>query len=438
MRHLAGRLLTAAALPVTLLTVAAPAHAQSDAFAQPAEAAASWLVAQSDGTSWNQDPSTSLDAVLALLAARVGGDQVETTLGWLNDPAVLDPYVNTTADGAAGFNAGSAGKVMYAVATAGGDPTDFGGVRLADEVAASQTANGNYGDGTADSTAWAVLGLSRTDTPAPETAAAGLAAVQCPDGGFSYADADGGDDCVSDPDTTGLAVSALVVLGEPAAAQLESALAWLEGAQGEDGGFDGGFGANANSTAMAAQALLAAGSDEAAAQAVAFLLALQFDCTGEAPGAFMYTDPEDPDFGEATRLLATAQAIVPVAGQDFATLDASGAAADVPADGCESSVAGEATPAEEDSGSASWLPWVIVAAVVVAGLLILGFALRARRGGADAAPADTAGADTPAAGAEIGDETGTAGGTASDASGANADSEPASDEPAGGDEGKDK
>lgn len=433
MRHLAGRLLAAAALPVTLLTVAAPAHAQSDAFAQPAEAAASWLVAQSDGTSWNQDPSTSLDAVLALLAARVGGDQVETTLGWLNDPAVLDPYLNTTAEGAAGFNAGSAGKVMYTVATAGGDPTNFGGVRLADEVTASQAANGSYGDGTADATAWAVLGLSRTDTPAGETAAAGFAAVQCPDGGFSYADVDGGDDCVSDPDTTGLAVSALVTLGEPASASLESAVAWLEGAQAEDGGFDGGFGVNANSTAMAAQALLAAGRDEAAAQAVAFLLTLQFDCTGEAPGAFMYTDPEDPDFGEATRLLATAQAIVPVAGQDFATLDASDASPDVPADGCESSVAGDETTAEEESGSTAWLPWVIVGAVVVAGVLILAFALRARRSGADAAPAGD-GVDTPAAGAEIGD--GPAGGPAS---GANADSGPASDEPGDGPgEGKDK
>ncbi|RRR99792.1 prenyltransferase/squalene oxidase repeat-containing protein [Glycomyces terrestris] len=408
MRHLAGRLLTAAALPVTLLTVASPAHAQSsEPFAEPAAAASSWLVAQSDGTAWNQDPSTSLDAVLALLAAGVGGDQVETTLGWLNDPAVLDPYVNTAADGAAGFNAGSAGKVMYTVATAGGDPTGFGGIRLAEEVAAAQTANGTYGDGTAGSTAWAVLGLSRTDTPAGETAAAGFAAVQCPDGGFNYADVDGGDDCVSDPDTTGLAVSALVTLGEPAAATLESAVAWLESAQTEDGGFDGGFGANANSTAMAAQALLAADRTEAAERAVAFLLTLQFDCAGAAPGAFMYTDPEDPEFGEATRLLATAQAIVPVAGQDLATLDGSGAEPGVAANPCESAVADDdATAAGEDgSGSTSWLPWAIVAAVVVIGALILAFALRARRSGADAngsaeaAPVADA-PETPAAGGE--------------------------------------
>jgi hypothetical protein len=460
MRHLAGRLLTAAALPVTLLTVASPAHAQSEPFAAPAEAASSWLVAQSDGTSWNQDPATSLDAVLGLLAARVGGDQVEATLGWLNDPAILDPYVNTAADGATGFNAGSAGKVMYTVATAGGDPTDFGGLALADQVTAAQAANGTYGDGTAGSTAWAVLGLSRTDTPAGETAAAGLAAIQCPDGGFNYADVDGGDDCVSDPDTTGLAVSALVTLGDPAAASLESAVAWLESAQAEDGGFDGGFGENANSTAMAAQAFLAADRADAAERAVAFLLTLQFDCSGDAPGAVKYSDPEDPDFGEATRLLATAQAIVPIAGQNLATLDASGAAATVTTDPCTTADAGdETTAAEEDeSGSAPWLPWAIVAAVVVIGALILTFALRARRSGTaagtaeEAAPAagatdgsaeeaaPAADTDAPAADGEAADAPAEGDESASDASDADAADESASDEPKAddSDEGKDK
>ncbi|MEU6247038.1 hypothetical protein [Glycomyces sp. NPDC047010] len=396
MRHLAGRVLIAAALPVTLLA-ASPAHAQSsEPFAEPAAAAASWLAAQSDGTAWNQDPATTLDAVIGLQAARVGADQVRTALEWLNDSEVLSPYVNTDATGAAGFNAGSAGKVMYVVATAGGDPTDFGGIKLAEEVAASQAANGTYGDGTALSTAWAVLGLSRTDTAAGETAAAGLAAVQCPDGGFSYGDADGGDDCVSDADTTGLAVPALVSLGDPASASLESAVTWLEGAQAEDGGFDGGFGENANTTAVAAQAFLAAGRADAAERAVAFLLTLQFGCDGAAPGAFMYTNPEDADFGEATRLLATAQAIVPVAGQNLATLDASGSAADVPAVDCASADAGDATAtaAEEDeSGSTSWLTWAIIAAVVVIAALIVVFTLRSRRG---AGSGDTA-AEAPAA-----------------------------------------
>ncbi|MEU5154539.1 hypothetical protein [Glycomyces sp. NPDC021274] len=408
MRHLPARLLAAAAVvPISIFASAAPAQAQEAPFAQPAQAAASWLVTQSDGTSWNTDVSSSLEAVIALEAAGVGGDQVQATLEWLNNNDILTPYVMPTPEGATepALNAGSAGKVMYTVATAGGDPTNFGEIRLAAEVAASQAANGTYGDGTAASTAWAVLGLSRTDTPAGAEAAAGLAAIQCPDGGFNFMDVDGGDDCVSDPDTTGLVASALATLGEPASVSLDAAVAWLEGAQAESGGFDNGFGENANSTAMAAQAFLAAGRDDAAERAVTFLLELQFDCTADQPGAIMYTDPEDPEFGEASRLLATAQAIVPMAGQDLATLDATNIEAAVPGTGCESADAGDQGAGEvdaegDDEGSTSWLPWVIGAAVVVLAALIIGFAMKSRRGGnatdADAAPAaEVAPADEP-------------------------------------------
>jgi hypothetical protein len=412
LRHLSGRLLAAAAVvPISVFAYAAPAAAQ-EPFAQPAQAAAPWLVAQSDGTSWNGgDISSTLDALIALEAARVGGDQIQTTLEWLNNTETLTPYVFPAVEGAeASLNAGSAGKVMYTVATAGGDPTNFGGIKLADEVKASQAANGTYGDGTAPTTAWAVLGLSRTDAPADDKAATGLAAVQCPDGGFSFMDIDGGDDCASDPDTTGLVASALATLGgEAATTSLTSAVDWLESVQAEDGGFDNGFGANANSTAMAAQAFLAADRAEAAERAVAFLIGLQFDCTGEAPGAIMYTDPEDPEFGEASRLLATAQAMVPIAGQNLADLDASDIEGAVNDNGCESAVAGdETTAAVEDEGSAAWLPWVIGAAVVVAAALIIAFALKSRRNGEGEAAAAPAAAkdETPSAEDEPKNESG--------------------------------
>lgn len=387
LRHLSGRLLAAAAVvPITVFASAAPAEAQEETFAQPAQAAASWLVAQSDGTSWNnQDVSTSLDAVIALEAAGVGGDQVQATLEWLNNTDTLTPYVYPTVEGAAEptLSAGSAGKVMYTVATAGGDPTNFAGIKLADALTASQTATGSYGDGTALSTAWAVLGLSRTDSPAGEEAAAGLAAMQCPDGGFNFMDVDGGDDCVSDPDTTGLTAAALATLGDAGSASLTSAVDWLESVQAEDGGFDNGMGENANSTAMAAQAFLAADRPDAAGRAVAFLIGLQYDCTGAEPGAIMYTDPEGGDYVEISRLLATAQAIVPIASQNLTELDATDIEPGVPGTGCES-VGGDAetTDAVEDEGSASWLPWAIGAAAVVLAALIIGFVLKSRRGAA--------------------------------------------------------
>lgn len=401
LRHLSGRLLAAAAvMPIAVLASAAPAQAQSQPFDAPAEAAASWLAAQSDGTSWG-DVSTSLDAVIALQAAGVGGDHVQATLEWLNDADTLTPYVYPEVEGAdeAALSAGATGKVMYAVATAGGDATNFAGIKLADELAAAQAENGTYGDGTAQSTAWAVLGLSRTDAPAGDEAAAGLAAVQCEDGGFSWGSTDGVADCVSDPDSTGVAVAALATLeGDAAAEPLEAAVGWLESAQAEDGGFDGGFGVNANSTAMAAQAFLAVGSAEAAASAVAYLIELQFDCAGDAPGAVRYTEPEDPEYGEVTRLLATAQAIVPLSGQNLADLDASNVAAEVPGLDCENADAGEgdadagdgeesAAAETDDEGSPAWLPWVIVAAVVALVAVVIGLALKGRGAGGSGAEA---------------------------------------------------
>jgi hypothetical protein len=444
MRHLSGRLLAAAAvvpISISVFASAAPAQAQSESFDAPAQAAASWLVAQSDGTSWNQDVATSLEAVIALQAAGVGGDQVKTTLEWLNDTETLTPYVYTTAEGATepALNTGSAGKVMYTVATAGGDPTDFAGIRLADEVAAAQAENGTYGDGKALSTAWAVLGLSRTDSPAGEEAAAGLAAVQCPDGGFSFDDVDGGDDCVADLDSTGIVVSALTTLpGDAAAASLASAVTWLESAQTDGGGFDGGFGENANSTAIAAQALLAADRNEAAEQAVAFLLELQFDCTEAAPGAFRYTDPEDPEFGEMTRLLATAQAMVPVSGQNLAELDASNIAADLPGDAC-AAAEGEATTAaeESDEDSAAWLPWAIGAAVVVLAALIVAFAMKNRRDGENGT-AEPAGAAPEADAADVETDALATGEAPDTADGSTGTATDRGDEPKGDESGRDK
>ncbi|THV41589.1 prenyltransferase/squalene oxidase repeat-containing protein [Glycomyces buryatensis] len=420
MRHQPKRrLLTAAAaavLPIAVLgTAAAPAHAQdSEPFAAPAAAGAAWLAAQADGPSWSDgDIGTSLDAVIGLMAARVGTDQVQTTLEWLNDEDVLSSYVYPPSDESEdpALNAGGAGKVMYVVATAGGDPTDFGGIRLAAEVTAAQTETGGFGDGSVQNTSWAVLGLSRTDQGANAEAGAALAAAQCDDGGFSYADvdADGGADCVSDPDTTGIAVAALAVLeGDDVTAALDGAVMWLENNQSENGGFDAGFGENASSTAMAAQAFFATERSGAAERATSFLIELQLGCDTDAAGAFMASDPEDPEYGESMRLLATAQSLVAVAGQNLATLDASESTADIPVLDCEGGT-DAASPADEavSSDSDAWIPWVIVAAALLLIALVAYLIVRARRGGDGGAEgAAEGGAASDAADADETGETG--------------------------------
>ncbi|GAB3226339.1 hypothetical protein GCM10027447_16430 [Glycomyces halotolerans] len=387
LRYLAA----AAVLPLVAIASASPAHAQDEPFSNPSEAAAGWLASQAEGPSWSAgDVSSTLDVLIGLMAARVGGEKVQTSLEWLNEPDVLNAYVYPPGDESEDpqLNAGGAGKVMYVVATAGGDPADFGGVKLADAVTDSQRDDGHFGDGTPFATAWAVLGLSRSGQPANEEAAAALTAAQCPDGGYSFADADGGDDCASDPDTTGVVASALQTMdGDDAEAAHDAAIAWLESAQGENGGFDAGFGPNANSTAYAAQALLGAERAESAERATAFLIGLQVGCGEEAAGAIRATDPEDEEYGEMMRLSATAQALIPLSGQNLAELDASESDADLPVVQCEAVSGGETTGADggedgaaSDEGSGSLVPWLVGGAAVVLAAIVLYVLARVRRG----------------------------------------------------------
>lgn len=395
-----GPLLSTATAAVLLtVALASPAHAQEDApFSDPGDAAAAWLAAQADETGWQvedaPDVATTLDSLIGLMAARTGGDQVQTSLEWLNEPDILAPYVYPDGESEdTPIAPGAAGKLMYVVATAGGDPSDFGGVKLADEVAATPTEALDAFDG--GTLSWAALGLSRTEEGVNEEIADALLAAQCDDGGFSFSVPED-EDCIGDIDTTGLAVSALTVLGEEATEPRADAVQWLQEHQGEDGSFDGGYGANANSTAMAAQALLTSDDTaDAAEAAIAHLIGLQIGCGEDGAGAIRFSDPEDPEFGEATRPLATAQALVPLSGQNLAELDASGSAADVPSVECESAdgdttTAGDDEAASDaDEGTSAWVPWLIVGAVIVLAAIVAFLIVRGRRGH-QAAPSGSA------------------------------------------------
>ncbi|MCH7229539.1 hypothetical protein L0U85_01480 [Glycomyces sp. L485] len=381
-----GRKLLAAAaaavLPIVAVVTASPAQAQAEPHDDPASAAAAWLADQSSGDYFEfngaPDVSTTLDALIGLMAARVGGDQVQASLEWLNEPDTLNSYVYPGGDAeGASIAVGAAGKVMYVVATAGGDPTDFGGVKLADEVAAAPL------EGIDGSTlSWAALGLSRTEDGVPPEIADALTAAQCDDGGFSFTVPEDGS-CTSDTDTTGIAVAALTATGDAAADTREDALQWLRDHQDEDGSFsfDEASGPSANSTAMAAQALLTSNDTEAAQLSVTYLIGLQISCGEDGAGAVRFTDPEDPEFGEISRLSATAQSLVPLAGQNYAELDATDSSPDVPTLECPTAGDDAATADEDETDTTTWVPWVIVAAVIVLAGIIAYLVVRARRGG---------------------------------------------------------
>ncbi|GAB3996178.1 hypothetical protein GCM10029992_15430 [Glycomyces albus] len=145
----------------------------------------------------------------------------------------------------------------------------------------------------------------------------------------------------------------------------------------------GDFNANANSTAMAAQAMLASdGRPEAAETSLAYLIGLQIGCGDDSAGAVRFS--EDDDGSDPLSLqFATTQALVPLSGKSLAELDASGIEADLPDVGCdaEGDQPADATgDAGDDEESTSWLPWVIAGAVVLVVAAIAFTVVRGRRG----------------------------------------------------------
>ena len=114
----------------------------------------------------------------------------------------------------------------------------------------------------------------------------------------------------SDVDTTALAVQALLAAGEPVTSSaVISGLAYIQSAQNDDGGFPylptskTDTGSNSNSTAFVVQAILAAGQDPLGAEwttalsattPISYLLSQQ-----TAEGGFAFTTPPANDF--ATR-----------------------------------------------------------------------------------------------------------------------------------------
>jgi hypothetical protein len=168
----------------------------------------------------------------------------------------------------------------------------------------------------------AILALGAVGSPADPTAVAWLLEQQCPDGGFMGFALDAA--CTPDPvlftaedsNLTALAATALQSVGETAAAS--DAASYLETVLDGSGGFQyqPGFGADPNSSGLAVSALIALGLDPtsfAGQDTVAGLTAQQADCSADPldVGGFIA-----PYSGQAD-LLATVQAVPAAAGSAY-------------------------------------------------------------------------------------------------------------------------
>ena len=220
-----------------------------------AAAAGKWLAAHiaadgglSNGFSPGSDVGASADATIALAAA---GLPVDKPVAYLNE------QVRTNSK----LNAGQIAKIALAVHAAGLDPRTFAGQDLTQRMLAAYKADtGVIGD-SVFTHALAMLALARSGAAVPAKATATLEALQSPQGGWAFA---GGEK--ADVDTTALAVQALIAAGRPSnSGPAGRGIGYLHSLQNADGGFpyqvpsEYGTESNVNSTALVAQMIVAAG-----------------------------------------------------------------------------------------------------------------------------------------------------------------------------------
>jgi hypothetical protein len=301
------RFLIAIAVALLLAAVWQPALADMSQ-------AISWLRAQQreDGGFGGQKSTLSetAEAIYAFVAA--GVDPKELQKGYRTPLTFLAESLPEAMD------VGTKAKVALAVAVAGGDPRHFGGVDLIAAIRESLSAEGAYGgpDGTLIGHTYAMLALEASLESVAPQAVSWLKERQASNGGWAWNGSQKPEDV--DSNTTSLAVQALIGAGVSATdPTVKAALSYLRSIQNEDGGFPYqkpspyGSDTDANSTALAIQAIIAAGESPSkwttaeGKDPVAALMALQ-----NKSGAFAWQASFADD-----NFLATAQAIPALAGK---------------------------------------------------------------------------------------------------------------------------
>jgi hypothetical protein len=283
-----------AALAIGLLApvgLAAPAAADVPT-TEPAPAAAGWIaehLAAQDAPAVNQ----LADAVIAYAAAGSAGDLAAETFA----------EVETLAADAAGQPANLV-KIILAASAQGEDPTDLDGFDAVDSLLGTLTDDGAFGSRQLFIQSIAILALESTDAGAPDAAVDYLAEGACPDGTYNFA---GDCDTRADADVTAVAAQALLAAGRDVSVQVD----WLLAQQLDDGAFASSYGdANANTTALAAQVLRAAGESGAADDAAGFVASLQRGCDVTADRGAFRTYPEGVNDGaDGSLFLATTQGV---------------------------------------------------------------------------------------------------------------------------------
>jgi len=250
---------------------------------------------ESDGSfpaAFGHPAAMTLDALLA--GAAVGDDVSEWRTG---EQSALDYLAATMDEYATGPD--TTGKLIAGVVAAGEDPRDFGQTDLVRWLMDHHDGMGSFGEGAVQQS-WALLGLAAADAPVETPMIDTLLAMQTPEGGW---DSGWG----VDADTTALALQALAAAGVSADHEaIVNGVDYLRTQQAATGGFFSfGTDSNPNTTAFAIQALVAVGEDPRSDDwardgqtPVQDLLRFQL-----ADGSFEYAP------GDGSNLYATVQAV---------------------------------------------------------------------------------------------------------------------------------
>lgn len=295
MSHTVRRRLTAGLATLLLTGLAACSEEPQTQPAAPQTpdprlaSAAAWLEGQlEDGAPRNEqydfdDYGLALDVFFALHALDARPEAQAAVLDRLErDPAA---YV-----AAGGEFAGSYGKLVTAVETAGRDATAFGETDLLAglEQRVVQTPGEELGRGVDEpedysntiGQSWVVRGLVAAESEWADEGVAFLLKQQCADGWFrgglesadhTCAAGEGADQSVPSVDATAFALTAMLEAaqaGQPELdGQIEAAEQWLLEAQRSSGAFADEGKANTNTTGLAAGVLVRLGHEDEAAKA---------------------------------------------------------------------------------------------------------------------------------------------------------------------------
>src|SRR5688500_4900639 len=258
-----------------------------------ANRALTWMKTQQqpDGSFAGFGAGSTIDALLAILAA--GQDPATYSQGGNTPVTYLESKVGDLAK-----SPGSAGKMLLATVQLQRAGKNFSGAKQLIQAlnTSYDVQTGQYGKD-AIGHAFAMLGMA-TLGDVPSDATAFLKSIQTVDGGWAFSGETGAG--TADTNTTAVAIQALVAAGEAETSPvIMRALDYLATQQNADGGYpyqkEGEFGgeSDVNSSAYVMQALITVGADR---QRVGdYLLSMQ-----KPNGAFQWKKAEPDDNAGAT------------------------------------------------------------------------------------------------------------------------------------------